>query len=469
MGLFQRLFGIRMPDGTPLPEQEQKALYKECIRIAWPSTLEGVLMSTISSIDTMMVGTLGSAAIAAVGLTLQPRMVLLIVAQALCVSTTALCAHRKGAGNHEGANACLMQSLCVITGLGILMTLLGFFCAPWIMLISGANEDTLALSTDYFRIISLGMIFNCWSLCICASMRAIGKTRITLATNLTSNLVNVCLNYMLIGGHFGFPALGVRGAAIATLSGTVVSSFLAIGAVLHHNGYYHFTRPKFDRATLSSLAKIGSSSILESAFMRIGFLVNARLIAGTGTAAFASYQIVQQVTSLSFTLGDGAATAGTSLIGQSLGAGRKDLAQVNVSIVRRIGVVLSLGLMVLIFLLRRQFALLFTREEDIVFSASLCFLVAIVGMLPQNGRVIYSGCLRGAGDVKYVAICALVSVAILRPILTYLFCYPLDAALPGKYIAVMGPWIAFVIDAFVRDGLLTARIRKGKWMDIQLL
>ena len=120
------------------------------------------------------------------------------------------------------------------------------------------------------------------------------------------------------------------------------------------------------------------------------------------------------------------------------------------------------------FLLRRQLALLFTTDEEIILGVTLSFYVVIVGMLPQNGRVVYSGCLRGAGDTRYVAMVALVSVAVLRPILTWLFCYPLHTALPGWQIAVMGPWIAFDIDAFVRNWLLQRRIRQGKWLDIKL-
>ena len=128
----------------------------------------------------------------------------------------------------------------------------------------------------------------------------------------------------------------------------------------------------------------------------------------------------------------------------------------------------ALLLMAAIILLRRPLALLFTSDEEIIFNVSLSFFVVSTGFLPQNGRVVYSGCLRGAGDVRYVAICSLISVAILRPVLTWLFCYPLNAALPHLYLAVAGPWIAFVIDAFVRDGLLYHRIRRGKWLDIRL-
>lgn len=466
--LFQRIFGVKDHEGKQIESSELKQLYKKTLNIAWPSTVEGALISIISSVDTMMVGTLGAASIAAVGLTAQPRMILLICAQALCIGTTALCARRKGANDRAGANSCLHQSLAMITLIGILMTLIGYFGAEWLMKLGGANEDTLALSTEYFKIISLAFLPSCWQLCICAAMRAIGKTRVTLVTNLCANLVNVTLNYLLIGGKFGFPALGVRGAAIATACGTLVACAICITVVLNRHGYYHLSIPKFDRATLSGLTKVGSSSMVEAGCLRAGFLILARLVAGIGTNAFAAYQIVSQVTSLSFTLGDGVATAGTALVGQSLGAKRKDLAMAHVGVAYRIGVMVSLGLILTITLLSRQIALLFTADEEIIRGVTASLYVVILSMQPQNGRVILSGALRGAGDVKFVAMCALLSVTLLRPVLTYLFCYPVEAMLPGRQIAVLAPWIAFLIDSIVRDRLMSRRIKQGKWLDIKL-
>lgn len=458
---------IDFAENTP-PGQE---LFRENIRIAWPATLEGALLSIIGSVDTMMVGKLGSAAIAAVGLTNQPRMILLILAQALCVGTTAVIARRKGAGDRAGANACLAQSMCVITLLGILISVLGYTFAPWIMSVAGANEDTLEMSTTYFRVIASGLTLNCWSLCICAAMRAIGKTTITMVTNITANLVNVCLNYCLIGGHFGFPALGVRGAAIATVCGTAVSCCIAFVFALRKEGYLRLRisfPPKFDKGTMTGLMKVGSGSIAESAFLRIGFLITSKLVAGIGTAAFAAYQVVSQVTSLSFTLGDGIAAAGATMVGQSLGAKRPDIARANVSIARRLSVIASILLMILTFVFRTSIGRLFTDDVAVLEGVAVAFWAVIVGILPQNGRVVYSGCLRGAGDVKYVAMCSLISVAILRPFLTWLFCYPVNAALPLWQFAVTGPWIAFTIDAFVRDIMLNYRIRRGKWVQIRL-
>lgn len=326
----------------------------------------------------------------------------------------------------------------------------------------------MELSVAYFQIISLAFLPNCWQMCICAAMRSIGKTRVTMVTNITANLINVVLNYILINGKLGFPVLGVRGAAIATACGTVTASLICIGVVLKKNGYFHLALPRFDRKTLSGLTKVGSSSMIESGCLRIGFLILARLIAGIGTNAFAAYQIVSQVTSLSFTLGDGISTAGTSLVGQSLGAKRKDLAMAHARVAYRIGMFAALGLMLIISLFSRQIALLFTTDEEIIRGVTLSLYVVIISMIPQNGRVVLSGALRGAGDVKFVAGCALLSVTILRPVLTYLFCYPIANALPGLHIAVMAPWIAFLIDSLVRDWLMNRRIHQGKWLDIKL-
>lgn len=291
-----------------------------------------------------------------------------------------------------------------------------------------------------------------------------------MVTNITANLVNVFLNYCLIGGNFGFPALGVRGAAIATVCGTAISCVIAFVYATRPGGYLVFRLRglRFDRMTLSGLMKVGSSSMAESVFLRLGFFINTRMIADIGADELTSYNIVQQVTGLSFTLGDGVATAGATMVGQSLGAGRKDTAMAYVRASRKISMLASFALMVVIFFARRALGQIFTDDEVILAGASLAFTTVVFGIMAQNGRVVFSGCLRGAGDVKYVAFCSLVSVAIIRPVLTYVLCYPLNRALPALRLAYTGPWIAFVIDAYIREALLYARVRKGAFLNIKL-
>ena len=334
------------------------SMYKKVLQIAWPAALEGLLLTLMNSFDTMMVGKLGPAAITSVGLCAQPRMIILLVAQAICTGTMAVIARRKGEGRQDQANSCLRQSLLLVTFIGILMTALGILLATPLLKLAGGSEETLSDAVIYFRVISMAFIPNCWAICICSAMRGIGKTRITMVVNVSANLVNIFLNYCLISGHLGFPALGVRGAAIATAIGTCVSSVIAIIVVMRKSGYLSL-RPfkgfRFDRATLGSIIKVGSGTILESVCMRIGFLLNGKLIAGVGTAAFAASQIVGQVSSLTFCLGDGVSSACTSLVGQSLGANTKKKAMAYVRVGERISIFMSVAIM-LFYLLRAELA-----------------------------------------------------------------------------------------------------------------
>lgn len=452
------------------PASTMRLMYQKALLIAWPAALEGLLISVISSADTMMVGTISPAAIAAVGLTMQPRMILLLIVQSLSIGTTALVARRKGAGDEPGVRLCLEQSMYISLALGVLMSVSGVFFSEPLMRLAGANEDTLALSASYFRIISLGFVANSLQLCVCAAFRGLGKTRVTLLTHLASNLINVVLNYLLIGGKLGFPRLGVDGAAIATLIGTVSGAVLALWFASNKRSAFQYRpgRPRFDRDTLSGLYKVGSSSAAEAGFMRIGFFINNRIIAGLGTVAFAAFHIVSQVSILSFTLCDGVAAAGVAMVGQSLGAGKEDDARRYVTVTRHLSVVASILLMLAIFFSRRVLAGLFTDDEAALSAATAGLLVLIPSLMLQNGRVVYAGCLRGAGDVRYVALIALLSVTILRPVLTWLFSYPLNSLWPALMLSATGPWFSFLIDALVRYWLLAKRIRSGIWTQVKL-
>ena len=448
-----------------------KELYKKNWAIAWPSVLEVALLSLMNSLDTMMVGSIGLSAIAAVGLVSQPRMILLLLSQSLCVGVTAVIARRKGENDQESANTCLKQSLILMTVLGILMAVLGVVFAGPFMRLVGANDDTYEMSVTYFRVISAGMIFNYWSLCICAALKAIGQTKVTLITNMTANIINIIFNYLLIGGNFGFPAWGVFGAAVATVFGTFVSCCIAFYFILRKSGYLHlklFGKMDKDMSSLKSVMNVGSSSIAESVCLRIGFLINQKLVAGVGTAAYATYYIVQQISSLSFTVGDGLAVASTSLVGQSLGQKRKDLAVAYVKVTRNMSIIISIILMVTIFSTRTLLAQLFTDDAAVIADAAIAFTIIVIGMIPQNGRIVYSGCLRGAGDTKYVAIISLISVTIVRPLATYFFCYPMDTIAPMLMFTVTGPWFSFFIDSLLRSVLLKKRIDKGYWLNIRL-
>ena len=290
-----------------------KAIYKRTYQIAWPSAVESVLIALIGAVDLMMVGNLGSASIAAVGITNQPKFLVLATILALNTGVTVLVSRRKGAGRQEEANTYLRQALLLSVGFSFLLSFCGALFAPQILAFAGATPDYLGLAVTYFRIIMFGNFFYCIGLTITAAQRGVGNTKIAMRTNIVSNLVNIVFNYLLIGGNFGFPALGVNGAAIATVLGTVVASGMALRSVMHPDSFlylFYNKRPVgFDRKTLGSIANIGSATLAEQLFLRFGFLMYTMVVARLGTNAFAAHQIGMNIITISFAFGDGLSVA----------------------------------------------------------------------------------------------------------------------------------------------------------------
>ncbi len=434
------------------------------LRMAWPSTLESFLVSLVGVVDTIMVGSLGTAAIASVGLCTQPKFIGLAVFLSINTAVSAIVARRRGEQNSQKANRVLNQMLLVTVVLTAIISVLFVVFADPILYLAGSAQDTHENAVAYFRIIMGGMIFNTVSMVINAAQRGAGNTKITMRTNLTSNLVNVIFNYLLIGGNFSFPALGVQGAAIATVIGSVVGCGMSVASVLG-KGFiswrvYGFS-VGFDRETVKAVLNIGSSAFVEQVFLRIGFFMYSMIVAHLGTLEFAAHQVGMNIMSISFSFGDGLSVAAVALVGRSLGEKDAKMARRYGSICQKTGVVFA-GILSLIFLSCHQWIFrLFSSEEDVLVYSLMIMSILSVSVFLQISQVVYMGCLRGAGDTKYTAFISLVSVAIVRPFLGWLLCYPLGMGL-------MGAWIGLASDQLVRFLMAWARFRKGKWTKISL-
>ena len=211
--------------------QYDKDDVKKTLDMAWPAILESFFAAFAGLVDSLMVSSMGSYAVAAVGLTTQPKFVGLSLFIAANVSISALVARRKGQGKREEANQIFATFLVFIVVMSVAVSILMVVLADPVMRLCGSEEVTHDSAVLYFRIIMGGMIFNCVQMGINSAQRGAGNTRITMRTNLVSNTVNILFNYLLIQGHFGFPALGIRGAALATVLGTVVSSIMSVLSV----------------------------------------------------------------------------------------------------------------------------------------------------------------------------------------------------------------------------------------------
>jgi Na+-driven multidrug efflux pump len=137
-----------------------KELYRNLIDVAWPATVESVLVGLVGFVNTMMVSVLGARAIAAVGLTNQPRLLFYAFFFALNISVTAVVSRRKGQGDRDGANKTLAQAVSLSVVLGVVVSIIGVFIAEPFMRLAGANDETIADSVTYFRIVISGMAFT---------------------------------------------------------------------------------------------------------------------------------------------------------------------------------------------------------------------------------------------------------------------------------------------------------------------
>lgn len=457
-----QIFNIKKLLGTMEQEGEiptEKEVLKTTIGIAWPSVLESFLVSLVGMIDTIMVSTIGAHAIAAVGLTTQPKFIGLAIFISLNVAVSAIVAHRKGADDSAGANKVLLQALIIVIALTFFVSSICVIFAGYIMDFAGAAEDTHTISVQYFRIIMGGMIFNVVSMVINAAQRGAGNTKIAMRTNIVSNLVNIIFNYLLIGGNFGFPKLGVQGAAIATVIGSVFACGMSIRSVLNDNQFISLkgiSRIQFDRHTLGTIANIGSSTLAEQVFLRVGFLIYSIIVAKLGTTAFASHQIGMNLMSISFSFGDGLSVASVALVGQSLGAKRKDLAKMYGGVCQRLGFIFACCLSVIFLSLNKQIFMLFSKEQEILNYGTMIMTLLTVVVFLQISQVVYSGCLRGAGDTKFTALVSLISVTIIRPLSGWLLCYPLG-------LGLFGAWLGLSFDQFMRFIMTMLRFKSGKW------
>ena len=445
---------------------DRKAMTKKAISVAWPAMAESFFVTLAGMIDTMMVSAMGSYAVAAVGLTNQPKFIGLTLFFGINIAVSALVARRKGEQRRENANEVLLTALGLTTVLCAVISVIFVVFAPQIMQLAGSNADTHEAAVEYFRIIMGGTFFSVLTMVINAAQRGSGNTRLSMTTNLTSSIVNVFFNYLLIEGHLGFPAWGIRGAAIATVLGTVVSAGMAVFSLFRPNSYVRIpemirNKIRMTKESLRSIWRLAYNSSLENIAMRVGFVATAMLAARLGTDEFAAHNVGMSILGLGFSFADGMQVAAVALSGEALGAGMKKEAREYGGICQRIGFMISIGLALLLLVGGRWFFGLYFREAHILDMGVLINRYIMVIVLLQISQIIYTGCLRAAGDVRYTLMGALISVTVIRTVVTLLLVLVFNLGLHGI-------WLGVLSDQLSRFTLMRRRFRKGEWVNLRI-
>jgi len=441
-------------------------MIKRAANIAWPAVLESFFTQLASFIDSLMVSSLGADAVAAVGLTMQPKNVIFALFLAANISIAALVARRRGEDDKERANQIFATFLIFIVISATILGVIAVIFADDIIHIAGSERQTHGSAVLYFRVTVGTIVLNAIQTGINAAQRGAGNTKITMTTNMVGNSVNILLNYLLINGHLGFPALGIYGAAIATVLGVAVAAIMSIISVLRADSFMSLVyiiknRIKPSIHYMTSIVKLGYSVFVEQVMMKVGFLLTAIIAAHQGTYPYAAHQVAMNIMGLSFSFGDGLQAAAVALIGMSLGAGKLDEAKHYGSICQIFGRFLSVGLSLACFFGGRTIYGLFFKETQIIEYGVQIMHVMTILLLLHVPQVITMGCLRGAGDTLFTAVVITISAAFVRTGTAYLFCEVIG-------LGIVGVWVGVIADQLVRFVFATIRYKRGKWVNIKI-
>ena len=416
-----------------------KSVNKHIWTLALPSLIELLLATLFGMVDMVMVGNVSTASLAAVGISNQPMMLILAVFQALNVGTMALVARFMGTGDRQSSYLVLKQTIILAMLLGIITSIIGFVCAHRVVTFMGAEPDVIPLAKSYFSIVSSGAFFVAVTMGVSAALRGAGDTASPMRYNLLANFINVFGNYMLIYGKLGFPALGVTGAALSTTISRGLAMIMALYTVFRPNSLFSLPAPPkrlIDVDLMKRMLKIGLPSGVEQLALRTGQVEFARTTASLGTTVFAAHQIALNVVGLSFAPSQAFSIAATTLVGQSLGANRPDIAEKCGLETRRLGMMVAASIATLFFFFGKQIANIYTNgggrahgcrsPEDSCHHATLTV-----------HQFILAGALRGAGDTVW-PLFLMIGIWCIRVVFAKIFI--------SMGFGLMGAWIAQLLD-----------------------
>ena len=457
----------QLPEGV-----KSRDLYKDIIRIAWPSFVELLLTQLTSMVDLMMVGSMGgkahpeigTQALAAVGLTTQPKFLLMAAFVAMNTGVTALVARNKGTNDSKQANLVVRQGLLFTFCVTIILSILGFlFARPMVIFMGSTEAIVTKWATQYLQIQMIGFLSFALTSTVTASLRAVGDSKTCMIYNLIANVVNVIFNWLLIYGNLGFPELGVAGASLATVIGQVVAFMIAFIVIIRGNGFLKLEFKlgfKPDKIVLGNMVNIGLPAMVEQLLMRAGMIIFAKTVASLGTTAYATHQVCMNIQALSFMTGQAFAVSATTMMGQSLGKRRTDMAQAYCSRTRKVGLVFSLLLAVVFILFGGEIVGLYNSDPEIIrIGGQIMLFVAFLQPF-QSSQFIIAGGLRGAGDTKATAIFTFITVLLVRPIVAIVLVH--------FGLGLYGAWAAMATDQILRSALVLYRYNSGKWKLIKL-
>jgi putative MATE family efflux protein len=371
------------------------ALGPTIIRLALPAVASMLLMTIFASVDAYWVGTrIGSSGLAAVTASVFWIWLIISLAEMVSVGLTAVSARRHGEGRHREAARVTGEALIFSLALGVAVAVIGLIALPHLFALMRTPADVTALGSRYLGTYLAGIPLIFGFFVVDAAFRAGGDTRTPFVLLGTSVVATLVLDPVLILGLLGAPALGIAGAAVATLA-TRAFVFVVGLVVLRRRRMLVFGRPR--RASFRAIARVGLPTATTGILFSLIYVVITRIATPFGTPALAALGIGHRVESWLFMIGVGVGASVAAIVGQSLGAGDTARAAragwVSVGYVSLGGIVVC-GLQLLF---AERLAAIFTGDALVIAEGARYLRIAAWSQLFITAEIVLEGALGGAG------------------------------------------------------------------------
>ena len=441
-------------------EELAKPLFtrKSLTKLIWPLMIEQGLAITVGLADSMMVASVGEAAVSGVSLVDLLAQLMISVFSALATGGAVVISQFIGAKNLFRARRATDQLVMVTAGISIVITALTLaFRRPLLRLFFGQVEaDVMDSCLTYILITAPSYPFLALYNAAAAVFRAQGNSKLSMKVSLLMNAINLGGNALLIY----VVGMGVAGVAIPTLVSRMVAAVLMMLMLLRRTNPVHmnqFRNIRPDLTLIRRILNIGIPSAVENGMFQFGKILVVSLISGFGTAQITANAMSNNISALSVLMGNALALAIVTVVGQCVGA--RDLRQARKFAFRLLvlGEVLLVASAAAVMLLLPAIIRLYKAQPATAAYIRQIITVNSIGVvLFWTPAFILPGALRAANDVRYTSAVAVASMWIFRVGFSYILGLRLGWG-------VVGVWSAMVLDWIVRAGFYIARFARGKW------
>ena len=428
--------------------------------LAWPSILANVLFASVGVVALKAVGSLGTDAVAAVGTGGRIFFVIQSIMMAISTGTTALVARAYGAKRYQEASQVLYDSTLISMFLSFISIFIIWVAGEDLLGLFGLELEAKQLALDYLKVLILFSPTFGVSIIFGAAVRAAGDVKTPLFIGLIQNIINIFLLIGLVNGKYGFPELGVVGAAyaggISFAIGSVLGLFVWVTKIIT------IPLPKLNSFSFSrfrELIRVSTPAGLEQGVFQLGLLLYFWIISLYGNAPIAAYNVGINILMLSFMVGQGFTVAGATLTGQFLGA--ENPKEAKRSGWRSAGLTMvSMGILgILLALASRPIAGFFVDDPEVIRLTVL--FVWLLGIMQPLMALEFAlgGALRGAGDTKSPLYIVSISLVFFRLTFAGVFAW---FGFSIEYI-----FGSLIIDYVVKAILFTYRFESGRWIKLK--